>query len=96
MAKKTEAERLAGLSKRKEEIEAQMQTLTRQKRKRERKEDTRRKILAGAVVLTHAEQDKGFKSALLDLLDRFVERDQDRRLFAEQFNLKPKTTDPPG
>ena len=45
-------------------------------RQKERKADTRRKILAGAAVLNEAEQ-RPDKAALLKLLDRFLTRPDD-------------------
>ena len=50
-------------------------------RTQERKDDTRRKILAGAVVLERAEKDAAFKTDLEALLARFLVRDDDRALF---------------
>jgi len=49
----------------------------------ERKRDTRRKIIAGALALEHAEQnpDSEFATVLHRLLSRHVDRDQDRALF---------------
>ncbi len=48
---------------------------------RKRKDDTRRKILAGAVVLDEAEHNAAYKTALYSLLERFLTREQDRALF---------------
>jgi hypothetical protein len=50
-------------------------------RSRERKADTRRKILAGAAVLDEAEHDPEYHAALIRLLGRFLSRDDDRALF---------------
>lgn len=50
------------------------------KRISERERDTRRKIVAGSVVLKHAEIDPAFEAALLKLLNRFV-LPRDRHLF---------------
>lgn len=48
---------------------------------RERKLDTRRKIIAGALALEHAKRDDRFHAILLRLLDQYVERDVERALF---------------
>lgn len=48
---------------------------------RERKLDTRRKIIAGALALEHAQYDAAFKTALWSLLDSYVDRPQERQLF---------------
>lgn len=47
----------------------------------ERKSDTRRKILAGAVVLEWAKRDSEFSSRLMAELKAFLARDADRALF---------------
>jgi hypothetical protein len=49
--------------------------------KQERKDDTRRKIIAGAVALEYAEQNAGFAAELAALLNQCVTRPQDRALF---------------
>ena len=48
---------------------------------KERKRDTRRKILAGSWVLALAEKDQAAALRLRKGLDEFLERDQDRELF---------------
>ena len=50
-------------------------------KERERKEDTRRKIVAGAVVLKHMEHDDAFAAAMHALLNKFVDKLPDRALF---------------
>lgn len=50
----------------------------------ERKIDTRRKIIAGAIVLTHADMREAFKDILHELLQKFVEP-KDKHLFADVF-----------
>ena len=49
--------------------------------KKARATDTRRKILAGAVMLTRAAQDERVKSTLWSLLDEALTRPDDRALF---------------
>jgi hypothetical protein len=56
----------------------------------QRKDDTRRKILAGAAVLNHAAKDEAFAAELAALLNRFVLKPQERALF--DF-LPDRTTD---
>ena len=48
---------------------------------KERKRDTRRKILAGSWVLAVAEKDQATGLRLRKGLDEFLERDQDLELF---------------
>ncbi len=66
--------------KRKCRIERQLAGLDARAKERQRKLDTRRKIVAGAIVLKHAETDPAFAKELGDLLERFV-LDRDRHLF---------------
>ena len=47
----------------------------------ERKDDTRRKVLAGAAVLEWAARDTEFAARLKEELKRFLVRDADRMLF---------------
>lgn len=51
----------------------------------ERKDDTRRKVLAGAAVLEWAKKDSAFSARLDAELKAFLVRDADRALF----NLSP-------
>ena len=81
-----------------EKLEAQKQKLLKQialeknrLRGQERKDDTRRKIVAGAIALAHCERDEMFKEHFFDLLSRFVDREQDRTLLG----LAPKKTGSP-
>lgn len=63
----------------------QLKRLSAQERVKDRKLDTRRKILAGATVLQHAQIDDQFKNAIDRLLNKYLTKDNDRQLF----NLKP-------
>lgn len=68
-----------------EKQQAQIAALLAQKRARlraeERKRDTRRKIVAGALALEHAEHNPAFGQALYDILRRYVTRPDERALF---------------
>jgi hypothetical protein len=50
---------------------------------RARKQDARRKIVAGAVVLRHADGDPAFKALLQLVLQQHVTRPIDRALFTD-------------
>lgn len=50
---------------------------------RARKQDARRKIVAGAVVLRHADHDPAFRALLQLILQQHVTRPIDRQLFAD-------------
>lgn len=90
MAKKTEAEKLAELETRKKALEAQMQAIQVRQKERLRKNDSRRKVLVGAVVLAEAEKNPAAKQRLMALLDRYLSRPVDR----EVFDLAVKPTAP--
>ncbi len=78
-------ERIAGLEEQLRVLKARQQRLLARERRltsqRERREDTRRKILIGAMILEHIEQGRYSREALKAALDRFVTRDADRALF---------------
>ena len=74
-------DRLEKLKEQRETIAARIRREQAKARTRERKDDTRRKILAGAVVLERADKDAALKTQLDALLARFLVRDDDRALF---------------
>lgn len=82
MARKTIEQRLA-------ELDAQRASLKARLSKQERANDTRRKVLLGALVLHRLEngQDEEFSRRLRDWLKRelpgFLTRDNDKALFAD-------------
>jgi len=81
MPRKTPEEKLQELTKKKAQLAAQITRTKAQVRSADRKRDTRRKIIAGALALEHAEQDAKFGDTLKRLLDKHVTRPQDRELF---------------
>ena len=86
---KQERELKDKLAKKKAKLEAATRRLRARAAATERKQDTRRKILAGALVLARAAQDTKANQQLTEGLDEFLERDRDRALF----NLGPRPTD---
>ena len=52
--------------------QAQLKDLEAKERVKARKRDTRRKILAGSVVLAHIDKDEALKSTIADLLDAHI------------------------
>ena len=62
-------------------------------RTKQRNIDTRRKAVAGGVILKHCTFDPEFKALIYGLLDKLVERPQDRPLF--DLPPKPGTEAPP-
>ena len=81
MPRKTPEEKLQDLEQKKAQLAAQITRTKAQVRSADRKRDTRRKIIAGALALEHADKDTEFGKALHYLLDTHVTRPQDRELF---------------
>ncbi|HTT82212.1 MAG TPA: hypothetical protein VMF67_01895 [Rhizomicrobium sp.] len=89
MARMTDDEKLAALEKRKADIRVMQLRLNRQLRavqsrqkSKARSDDSRRKIIAGALALEHAARNPGseFGQVLFRLLDQYT-RPEDRWLF---------------
>jgi len=79
----TEQQKLSQIDKlkrQKEIIEARLQKAEASHKIRERKEETRRKILLGAYFLEKLKKDGTFESIKQEL-DRFLTRNSDRKLF---------------
>ena len=75
--------RLDQLLKQKFQLEARIKSETAKVRTQQRKDDTRRKIIAGAIALQNFETkpDSEFAHELLSLLDRYVVKPKERELF---------------
>ena len=88
MARKSIEQRLAELEVRKKTLQARLG-------KKERAEDTRRKVLLGALVLHRLQhgRDEDFSRGLGDWLRRelpgFLTRDGDRALFGDLLGARP-------
>ena len=74
-------QRIAELEQQKQQIANRIARLRTIESTKERKRDTRRKILAGACVLDLAAKDPDSARHLKEILDAFLERDRDRALF---------------
>ena len=79
-------ERIADLEKKKQQLANRIVRLRNLESAKQRKIDTRRKILAGAWVLHRADQDTDARLSLMRGLDEFLVGDRDRELF----DLPPK------
>lgn len=79
--RKTPEEQLEELTKKESQLKARIQKKRAEVKSAERRKDTRRKIIAGALALEHAEQNQQFGEALKMLLREHVTRPEDRRLF---------------
>ncbi|WP_386629920.1 mobilization protein [Sulfitobacter geojensis] len=85
----TELERA---EKRYAQAKARLQGLKNREATRQRKLDTRRKVILGGALLDLAERDSG-AAAMLDRLVRNLTREQDRKAFADW--TAPSTTTSP-
>lgn len=81
MPRKSPDEKLAELMEKKGQLEALIQQQQARRRVEERKRDTRRKIIAGALALEHASINAAFREELHGLIRQHVTREEDRRLF---------------
>ena len=83
------AERIETLEERLKQLKAKQQRIEARRRslesRRSRRDDTRRKILVGAIVLAKVEQGVLQESVLRGWLDQALTREDDRALFG----LKP-------
>jgi hypothetical protein len=79
------AERIESLEERVRQLKARQQRIEARWRsiesRRARRDDTRRKILVGAIVLAKVEQGVLAESVLRGWLEGALERDEDRALF---------------
>ncbi|MGB3556143.1 MAG: mobilization protein [Jannaschia sp.] len=81
----TELERA---EKRYEQAKARLQALKNREATRQRKIDTRRKVILGGALMDLAERDTN-AAAMMDRLVRNLPRDQDRKAFAEWDGSSP-------
>jgi hypothetical protein len=75
---KAQEEKLKQLKALKQKQEAQKRAA---EAKRTRAEDTRRKVLVGAMMLDHMDKNEATKTSVMAKLDAFLTRDDDRALF---------------
>ena len=76
-----ESEQVKKLKEQKKVLEQRLRKAQTRDRKKERKDDTRRKILAGAWLLDEMNQRPDFKEFVYKKLDSFLTRPADRALF---------------
>lgn len=77
---KQKSERLRKLQQKRARLQRQIALEETRIKSQERKTDTRRKIIAGAIVLAHADIREAFRDILYELLQKFVEP-KDKYLF---------------
>jgi len=73
--------KLDQLTKRREELNAQIQAFKAKENQKKRKEDTKRKILIGSVVMKMLKTGEMPQERLNQLLDKHLEKKADRKLF---------------
>lgn len=83
--RQTPEQKLAALQAKQAQLNEQIRQESAKLKAQERKQDTRRKILTGAVALEHAAHDKTFAETLNRQIAKNVTRPDDRALF----NLPP-------
>ena len=66
-----------------ERLQAQIQKLDASEKSRERKQDTRRKILVGSYFIDKAKEEGGVES-LYQLMGDYLKRESDKQLFQEK------------
>jgi hypothetical protein len=88
-ARKSLDDKIADLTKRQQQLDAQRQLLLASKKTADRKLDTRRKIIVGAAVLAHADLHPDFSATLRGILSVAVQRDVDRRDIADLLGIAP-------
>lgn len=81
----TREERLKALEQRQAQIQAQIQAIKAREAGQERKNDTRRKVILGGVVIRLIKDGELREADVRQWLDRLLTAERDRRLF----NLSP-------
>ncbi len=78
---KNKLNKLERLKERHKQISEQIKLEQNKRKSEERKKDTRRKILAGALALSHMEKDAEHKAKMERLLREGLTKSTDRELF---------------
>ena len=83
MPRQKPTDKIDVLKRKREQIDAQLRALETRNKEAERKADTRRKVITGALALEHLEKNResAFSSIMTKLLDEYVTRPADRALF---------------
>jgi len=81
MPRVNEEERIRKLEEKQARVTAEIQRVKARQRHNRRKRETRRKILAGAMVLDRVEQGDLPEKLFLSDMDKFLTRDHERALF---------------
>ena len=82
LGKEEMSKRLDDLLKKREQLNAQIQKERNKQSKQKRKDDTRRKILLGSLMMDLMKKGELDEKKIMKRLDGFLTRDTDRKLFA--------------
>lgn len=75
------SDKLQRLQEKRDQLNAQIQSVRAREQAKKRKEDTRKKVLVGAMIMDKVERGEWPKDKLHDALDQYLTRDRDRELF---------------
>jgi len=93
-AKKTKAEQLEALRQQEAALKARMQALQASVNEEQRKLDTRRKIVFGGALMTHASHNTQFAALVRSALNVALTKEADRELLKDWLTVaKESTTD---
>ena len=81
--RKSPEDQLNDLKKKREKLNDRIDRLSSAKRARDRKKDTRRKIIIGGIMQRVAEKNRKFREWLHKEIEKHVKTDRDRELFAD-------------
>ena len=89
MARSSDQERLQKLQERRDQLNAQLAAMEAKAKQTQKKQDDRRKILLGALVLADLDSRPELRTYLTERLPGFLVRPEDRKLFAELLPAVP-------
>lgn len=81
MPRRTPEQQLAELEKKENQLKARIQKKKAEVKGKERKRDTRMKIIAGALALEQMSHDAAFAKTMKRLLREKIKRQEDRAMF---------------
>ena len=89
MARSTDQERLQKMQERRDQLNAQLAVMEARAKQTQKKQDDRRKILLGSLVMTDLNTRPELKTYLAERLPGFLVRPEDRKLFADLLAAAP-------
>lgn len=89
MARSSDQERLQKLQERRDQLNAQLAAMEAKAKQTQKKQDDRRKILLGALLLTDLDSRPELRTYVAERLPGFLVRPEDRKLFADLLTAAP-------